>query len=157
MQIKDILYGFRIKFSTFERNEDYVLYIKETEVISDFLSLAKTCNSALKLESVRVLRDVKNSVNRRSNLEAANLSKTMDVVLKQRLIIGKIEKTIGLESLNPLLLELAYARTESPDVSLRELGEMMIPKISRFGASYRLNKFKKIADDLQLSTILSSE
>ncbi|MDU5807891.1 MAG: DNA-binding protein WhiA [Finegoldia magna] len=148
MQAKDMLYGFGIKSSIFERNENYVLYIKEAEAISDFLSLTKAYNSVLKLENVRVLKDIKNNVNRRFNFETANLNKTVDAALKQKLIIEKIEKTIGLESLDPLLLELAYARIENPDVSLKELGEMMTPKISKSGVSYRLNKLKKIADDL---------
>ena len=147
-QVKDLLHGFGIKSSIFERNENYVLYIKEAEAISDFLSLTKAYNSVLKLENVRAFKDIKNNVNRRFNFETANLNKTVDAALKQKLIIEKIENTIGLESLDPLLLELAYARIENPDVSLKELGEMMTPKISKSGVSYRLNKLKKIADDL---------
>ncbi|WP_297813179.1 DNA-binding protein WhiA [uncultured Finegoldia sp.] len=147
-QVKDILQLFQIKSSIFERNENYVLYMKEAETISDFLSLIKAYNSVLKFENIRAFKDIKNNVNRRFNFETANLNKTIDASLKQKIIIEKIEKTIGLESLDPALLELAYARIENPDISLKQLGEMMNPKISKSGVSYRLNKLKKIADEL---------
>ncbi len=147
-QTKDILQSLNIKSSIFERNENYVLYIKEAEMISDFLSMIGTVSSLFKFEDIRALKDIKNNVNRRVNFETANLNKTIDASLKQRMIIEKIENTIGLESLDKSLLELAYARIENPDVSLKELGEMMQPKLSKSGVSYRLNKLKKIADDL---------
>lgn len=135
---------------TLERRNGYISYLKGAERIADFLTLIGATNSMLKFEDVRIVRDMRNSVNRLVNCETANLNKTIDAASKQIENIQYIESTVGLASLPGKLQEIAELRLEHPEVSLKELGEM-IPSgaISKSGINHRIRKINEFADKLR--------
>jgi DNA-binding protein WhiA len=138
---------------TLERRNGYISYLKGAEHIADFLTLIGATNSMLKFEDVRIVRDMRNSVNRLVNCETANMNKTIDAASKQIENIQYIEDRVGLQSLPEKLQEIAELRLEHPEVSLKELGEM-IPSgvISKSGINHRIRKINEFADRLREDT-----
>ncbi len=101
----------------------------------------------LKFEDVRIIRDMRNSVNRLVNSETANLNKTIDAAQRQIENINFLAETVGLDNLPPRLRETATLRLAHPDVSLQELGEMAPGGvISKSGINHRLRKLNEMAD-----------
>lgn len=104
----------------------------------------------LKFEDVRIVRDMRNSVNRLVNCETANLNKTVSAAMKQVESIQLIDQEIGLDNLPERLREIARLRVEHQEVSLKELGEMMSTgSISKSGVNHRLRKLNEMADKLR--------
>ena len=125
-------------------------YLKEAEKISDFLNLVGATQAMLKFEDVRIVRDMRNSVNRIVNCETANLNKTIGAALRQVDNIRYIDNTIGLDQLPEKLREIARLRVEYQDVTLKELGEMVSTGVvSKSGVNHRLRKIDEIADALR--------
>lgn len=141
---------FELNARTLERRNGYICYLKGAEKIADFLVLIGATNSMLKFEDVRIVRDMRNSVNRLVNCETANLNKTIDAASKQIENIRFIERTVGLQALPEKLQEIAELRLEYPEVSLKELGEM-IPSgaISKSGINHRIRKINEFAENLR--------
>lgn len=135
---------------TLERRNGYISYLKGAERIADFLTLIGATNSMLKFEDVRIVRDMRNSVNRLVNCETANLNKTIDAASKQIENIQLIARTVGLSALPEKLREIAELRLEYPEVSLKELGEI-IPSgaISKSGINHRIRKINEFAEKLR--------
>ena len=98
---------------------------------------------------MRIVKDVRNSVNRRVNCEAANINKTVSAARKQIEDIEYIKNTIGLEKLPENLRDAAYARLEEPDATLKELGEMLNPPVGKSGINHRLRKLSQMAQDIR--------
>lgn len=141
---------FDLNAKTIERKKGYVTYLKEAEKISDFLSLVGAHQAMLKFEDVRIVRDMRNSVNRIVNCETANLNKTIGAALRQVDNIRFIENAIGLDQLPEKLREIARLRVEYQDVTLKELGEMVSTGVvSKSGVNHRLRKIDEIADALR--------
>lgn len=133
-----------------ERRSGYIAYLKGAEKIADFLTLIGATNAMLKFEDVRIVRDMRNSVNRLVNCETANLNKTIDAAAKQIENIHYIESKVGLSSLPPKLKEIAELRIQYPEVSLKELGEMAPSGvISKSGINHRLRKINEYAQQLK--------
>ncbi|MCI8457817.1 MAG: DNA-binding protein WhiA, partial [Mammaliicoccus sciuri] len=125
-------------------------YLKEAEKISDFLSLIGGYQALLKFEDVRIIRDMRNSVNRLVNCETANLNKTVSAAMKQVESIQLIDKEIGIDNLPDHLREVARLRIDNQDVSIKELGEMVSTgKISKSGINHRLRKLNEMADQIR--------
>lgn len=145
--ICDLLNQFDLNARTLERRNGYITYLKGAEKIADFLTLIGATNSMLKFEDVRIVRDMRNSVNRLVNCETANMNKTIDAASKQIENIHFIESTVGLQSLPEKLQEIAELRIQNPEISLKELGEM-IPSgaISKSGINHRIRKINDFAD-----------
>lgn len=138
---------FDINFKIMQRKKEYVIYLKDSEQIASFLTLIGACSAVLRLEEIKVVKDVRNNVNRLVNCETANLNKTINASVK---VINDIEylKKEGLyNSLPETLKEIAEIRINNPNTSIKELGEMMLPPLSKSGVSHRLNKLSKLADD----------
>ncbi|KRL38862.1 DNA-binding protein WhiA [Liquorilactobacillus uvarum] len=133
-----------------ERRSGYITYLKEAEKIADFLSLIGATNAMLKFEDIRIIRDMRNSVNRIVNCENANMNKVADAAKKQIQNIQYIEKTVGLNKLPPKLQSVAHTRILNPEVSLKELGEI-VPggPISKSGINHRLRKINELAQKIQ--------
>lgn len=133
-----------------ERRNGFISYLKGAEKIADFLTLIGATNSMLKFEDVRIVRDMRNSVNRLVNCETANMNKTIDAASKQIDNIEFIQQRVGLGALPEKLQEIAELRLEHPEVSLKELGEM-IPSgaISKSGINHRIRKINEFADRLR--------
>ena len=148
--LANLMNEFGLNAKTIERKKGFVTYLKEAEKISDFLNLVGAHQAMLKFEDVRIVRDMRNSVNRIVNCETANLNKTIGAALRQVENIRFIENTIGLDQLPEKLREIARLRVEYQDVTLKELGEMVSTGIvSKSGVNHRLRKIDEIADTLR--------
>ncbi|MGX7092089.1 DNA-binding protein WhiA [Hutsoniella sourekii] len=140
---------FNLNAKTVQRRNGYITYLKEAEKISDFLALIGADAAVLKFEDIRILRDVRNSVNRLVNCENANMNKTITASQKQIQAIRLLDEQVGLSSLPEKLELMARFRLENPDMSLKELGEL-VPggPISKSGVNHRLRKLIELADNL---------
>lgn len=148
--ICDMLNYYGLNGRTLERRNGYIAYLKGAEHIADFLTLIGATNSMLKFEDVRIVRDMRNSVNRIVNCETANMNKMIDAASKQIENIEFIEARVGLGALPEKLQEIARLRLENPEVSLKELGEM-VPTgvISKSGINHRIRKINDFAEELR--------
>jgi cell division protein WhiA len=146
----ELMNSFGLKSKTLERKKGFITYLKEAEKISEFLNIIGGHNALLKFEDIRIVRDMRNSVNRLVNCETANLNKTIGASLRQVENIRYIENTVGLDVLPDKLREIARLRVEYQDVTLKELGDMVTgAKISKSGINHRLRKIDEIAEKLR--------
>lgn len=131
------------------RKKNFIVYIKESEKIVDFLNVIGAHQTLLDYENVRIIKQMRNNVNRVVNCETANLTKTIDASYIQINAINAIDDYEGLDSLPERLQDIAYIRLENPDASLKELGEMASPPIGKSGVNHRLKKIIEIAENIQ--------
>lgn len=129
-----------------ERKGSYVSYLKDSERISDFLAFIGASNASIKIIETKIIKGIRNDTNRRTNSEVANMKKTITASIKQIKAIEKIRDTVGLESLNEDLKQVAQLRLNNPEMSLKNIGEMLIPPISRSGVNHRIQKLIEMAD-----------
>ncbi len=146
-QLADVISEFNIDAKVLKRKGSYVVYVKEASNIADLLTLMGAHGAVLEMESVRVVKDVRNHVNRQVNCETANLSKTVSAALKEIEAIDFLEEKGILAGLSPGLRQMASLRRNFPDSPLKELGEMCDPPVGKSGANHRLKKLMKIAED----------
>lgn len=146
----DLLNMFSLKAKELQRRNGYIVYLKEANKIADFLRLIGANNALFKFEDARIVRDMRNSVNRIVNCETANLNKTISASVRQVENIKLIQKTVGLDYLPERLQEIAKVRLDYPEVTLQELGKL-IPsgELSKSGVNHRLKKIEEIAKTLQ--------
>lgn len=135
-------------FRVAARGKGYVLYIKESEQLEDTLARLGAVRLSLDLMNLKMEKDLRNQVNRVTNCETANLSKTINAALLQIEKITALKETSGFKSLPPQLREAAELRLAHPDASLRELCELSDGKLSRSGLNHRLKKLCELADQL---------
>lgn len=141
---------FHLNARTTQRRRGYIVYIKEAEKIGDFLHIVGALNAMLAFEDLRIMRDMRNSVNRLVNCDTANLKKTASAAAKQIEDIELIDRNLGLDSLPEKLAILARFRLKHPELSLKELAAQ-VPDgpISKSGVNHRLKKLKEIAAGLK--------
>ena len=132
-----------------ERKNSQVVYIKESENIEDMLTLMGAVNSSLEIMNIKILKDIRNKINRAVNCDNANIEKTLRASEKQIEDIELIESTIGFGELSEDLREIAELRLENPGYTLKELGQALSKPISRSGANHRLARISKIAEDIR--------
>ncbi|HQE67406.1 MAG TPA: DNA-binding protein WhiA [Clostridia bacterium] len=147
--IKDLMNHYQLGAKVVMRKGNFVVYIKEGENIVNFLNIIGAHNALLKLENIRIYKEMRNNVNRIVNCETANLDKTLNAALRQIENIEYIKNTIGLGKLPGGLAEIAELRLEFRDATLKELGEMMSPPIGKSGVNHRLRKLDQIAENLR--------
>jgi DNA-binding protein WhiA len=145
--IAQMMNYFHLNARTTKRRNGYIVYLKEAEKIADFLQLIGATNAMLKFEDIRIVRDMRNSVNRLVNCENANINKTVAAAERQVENIKHLQATVGLDNLPDKLREIAVLRLENPEVSLKELGDM-VPSgpISKSGINHRLRKLNQLAE-----------
>lgn len=131
------------------RKDDYIVYLKEAEKISDLLAFMGAGQSVLQFESARVVKDVRNNVNRLVNCETANLSKTVNASTRQMRDLATIESRIGIKRLPEDLRRIAEARINDPEATLAEIGESMDPEMSKSGVNHRFKKLHELAEKLR--------
>lgn len=131
------------------RNGYYILYFKDSESIEDVLTLMGAVNGVLEFMGVKMYKDVRNNVNRRTNFESANLDRTVNAENVQKDAINKIIKKEGINALAPELRQVARLRIDNDGLSLRELGKMCEPPLSRSGVNHRLQKIIEFADSIK--------
>lgn len=146
--LMNLINSFGLNSKIVLRKEYRVVYIKEGEQISDLLNIIGAHQSLLKFEDIRVLKDVRNNINRLVNCETANLGKTINASMRQVESIKKIMNTIGLSSIPDNLREVAELRLEFRDSTLKELGSMLDPPVTKSGVNHRLRKLEKIAEEI---------
>jgi DNA-binding protein WhiA len=130
------------------RKNSFVIYLKDGEMISDFLTLISASGSTLELENVRVVKSYRNYLNRTNNCEMANVQKTIRASVQQIAMIQLIKNEKGLDTLPLPLREIAELRLNNPEATLETLSEMS--GIGRSGVNYRLNKLMKIAQEINI-------
>lgn len=143
------LKDFDIESRYIMRKGHFLVYLKEGQDIVDFLNVAGAHGALMQLENIRIIKDMRNQVNRIVNCETANLEKTVNASYRQVENIRYINDHMGLENLPKSLQEIARLRMENPDVSLLELGKMLYPPLSKSGVNHRLRKIDKISEDLR--------
>lgn len=147
--LRDTINEFGLKSKVIMRKEKYIIYIKDSEQISDFLSLIGAYNSVLNYENVRVIKEMRNNVNRIVNCETANLNKTVKSSYDQVEDIKLIEREIGIENLDEDLKAIAKIRLENRSMSLNDVANSLEPKLSKSTVNYRFKKLRRIANKLR--------
>ncbi|MFW5986411.1 MAG: DNA-binding protein WhiA, partial [Halanaerobiales bacterium] len=132
-----------------EHNNKYIVYFKSFEEIITILNIIGAKRALLKMEDKFVIKDLKNNINRKINFETANLDKTVKAAMQQLEDIELIEGTRGLNTLSGSLREIAVLKKENPYVSLKELGELLRPNLSKSGVYHRFYRIGKIADEIR--------
>jgi hypothetical protein len=138
---------FGIEAKTIQRRSLYAVYLKGAEPIVDFLALVGAHRALLRAEDVRIVKSMRNDVNRLVNAETANVLKATDAAVRQLEDIRVLAEDVGLDNLPPALSELAYLRLEHPDVSLRELGELADPPLSKSAVYHRIRRIEEMASE----------
>lgn len=136
------------KYSNRKKYFQHIIYFKESESIEDCLYIMGASGSMFDMMNVKILKDIRNSANRKANCETANIEKMVKAAYPQIEAIEKIINKKGLDWLPQQLKEMAEIRIENPDLSLSELAEMFDPPLSRSGVNHRLKKLVDIAKDL---------
>lgn len=148
-QLQEIMQGFELPAKSCERKGSCVIYLKEADAIAAFLNIAGAHNALLQFEDVRVLKGVKNRVNRLVNCDTANLNKTVEAAVEQLENIKLINRKIGFDSLPRGLTETAQLRFEYPEASLKELAELHQPPVSKSCINHRMRKLAELARELR--------
>ena len=141
--------SFGIEAKMTMRKKNYIVYIKEGAQIVDILNVMEAHVALMNFENVRILKEMRNSVNRQVNCETANLNKTVSAAVKQIEDIQYIQRTIGFDQLPEGLAEIAELRLEQPETTLKELGQMLTPSVGKSGVNHRLRKLSLIAEELR--------
>ena len=149
-QLQELMRGFGIESKIVLRKKYYVVYLKEGTGIVDLLNVCEAPVSLMNLENLRILKEMRNFVNRRVNCETANIAKTINAAARQVEDIEYVRRHYGFENLPKALREMAEARLENPDMPLKELGELFEPPIGKSGVNHRLRKLNELADKIRL-------
>ena len=148
-EIRELLLDLEINSGVTYRRGAWYVYIKERESIESLLAVLGAGNAYYEFVNLVIYRDMRNTVNRRTNFEHANFSKTVNAATDQIAAIKSIEESVGLLSLPQELRELARLRLENPEWTLRQLGEALNPPISRSGVNHRMNRLLELGKDSQ--------
>ena len=148
-QLTEIVNSFDMDAKVVVRKKNHVVYLKEGAQIVDMLNNMEAHVSLLNLENVRILKEMRNSVNRQVNCETANINKTVSAAVKQLEDINYIKNTKGLDSLPDNLRETALVRLQYPQAPLKELGTYLEPAVGKSGVNHRLRRLCEIAEELR--------
>lgn len=148
-QLQAMIATFSIDAKIVVRKKYFVVYIKEGSQIVEILGVMEAHLSLMDLENIRILKEMRNSVNRQVNCETANINKTVSAAVKQLGDITYIRDTVGLDYLPETLAEIAQVRLDRPDATLKELGESLDPQVGKSGVNHRLRKISTIAENLR--------
>jgi len=149
LQIKEVLGTFDLEAKIVIRKKYYVVYLKEGAGIVDLLNVMGAHLSLMLLENLRVEKEVRNSINRKVNCEAANITKTVNASSKQIEDILLLQKHYGMSNLPDNLRQMAEVRLEHPESSLQELGGYLNPPVGKSGVNHRLRKLSEMAEKVR--------
>lgn len=141
--------GFDISVKQSIRKKHYVSYFKSVENISDVLNVLGAQKAMMEVVNARIVKDVRNSINRRNNCDTANIVKAANAASKQIEDILLIDSKVGISSLPNSLREIAKLRIDNPESSLTELGLLLDPPVGKSGVNHRLRKISEYAADLK--------
>ena len=148
-QVRDLMNTYGLHAKLIRRKKGFVVYLKEGEKIVEFLNVIGAHQALLKFEDVRILKGMRNQVNRLVNCETANMNKTIGAAVRQLEVIKLIDESMGLEQLPVRLREVAELRLRYPEVNLQELTTHMQNKVSKSGLNHRFRKLEEIAERLR--------
>lgn len=145
-----VLFSFGIPARLARRDDDHVIaYLKDGEHIAHWLSVVGAHQALLSFEDVRVHKDVKNRINRLVNAETANMHKVVEAGLRQAEDMALIDRRLGLDSLPEPLQAVAKLRLAHPEASLADIGEMLVPPITKSAVNHRLRRLQQVARRLR--------
>ena len=147
--VRDMINSFDLDAKIVTRKKTFVVYLKEGSQIVDVLNIMEAHIALMELENVRILKEMRNSVNRKVNCETANINKTVSAAVRQMEDIVYVRDTVGLDYLPEGLRDVALTRLENPDATLKELGSLMADPVGKSGVNHRLRKISEIADKLR--------
>lgn len=147
-EIGKIMRRLDIEARSSERKNSLLLYIKDSEKIVDFLRIVEASRALLEFENVRIVKSMRNQVNRQVNCETANLAKTVDASVRQLEAIRKLIDQRGITGLPVNLRELALLRIDHPDSTFKELGMMLEPPLTKSGVAYRMKRLESLAEEV---------
>lgn len=147
--IKHLIEEFGLDGKIVERKGHYVVYLKEGAQIADMLRVMEAPLALMEFENIRIVKEMRNSINRQVNCEAANLGKTISAAVKQVEDIKFICSKVGLDNIPKGLAETAKKRLEYPEATLKELGELMDPPLGKSGVNHRLKHLSELAEELR--------
>lgn len=148
-QIQKIMKYFELDGKIVLRKKSFVVYLKEGSQIADVLNVMEAHVALMEFENVRILKDMRNTVNRKVNCETANINKTVSAAVKQIDDIRYIQETKGLDKLPEGLKDMALTRLTYPEASLKELGSLLTPPVGKSGVNHRLRKLSEMAEELR--------
>ena len=148
-QLQTIIRSFSVDAKIVQRKKSYVVYVKEGAQIVDMLAVMEANVALMDLENIRILKEMRNSVNRKVNCETANINKTVNAAVKQMEDIQLIQQVMGFEQLSDGLAQIAELRMQYPEATLKELGMMLSPQVGKSGVNHRLRKLSALADELR--------
>lgn len=147
--LQQLMNGLGMEPKIVQRKNHYVVYLKEGTQIVELLNIIGAHVALMELENVRIVKEVRNNVNRIVNCETANLKKTVSASVRQVQDIEYIQNTIGITALPKILQQVATYRLEYPSATLKELGELLIPPVGKSGVNHRLKKISEIAEQMR--------
>lgn len=148
-QLCQIINSFELDAKVIPRKKTFVVYLKEGAQIVDLLNIMEASVALMEMENVRIVKEIRNTLNRKVNCETANINKTVFAAVKQAEDIRYIRDTIGMDELPEGLREIAQLRLEYKDATLKELGDMLSTPLGKSGVNHRLRKLSEIADELR--------
>ena len=147
--LRNMINSFEMDAKIVKRKKSYVVYLKEGSQIVDVLNIMEAHVALLELENVRIMKEMRNTVNRKVNCETANINKTVSASVRQMEDIIYIRDNIGFDKLPDGLKDVALTRLKYPDATLKELGGLLESPIGKSGVNHRLRKLSEIAEKLR--------
>ena len=147
--LRNMINSFEMDAKIVKRKKSYVVYLKEGSQIVDVLNIMEAHVALLELENVRIMKEMRNTVNRKVNCETANINKTVSASIRQMEDIIYIRDNIGFDKLPDGLKDVALTRLKYPDATLKELGGLLENPIGKSGVNHRLRKLSEIAEKLR--------
>ena len=147
--LRELMIGFDLDGKVVQRKKHYVVYLKEGSQIVDILNVMEAHVALMEFENIRIMKDMRNSVNRKVNCETANINKTVSAAVRQTEDIKYIQDTVGFYKLPGGLKDVALTRLTYPDATLKELGTLLENPVGKSGVNHRLRKLSEIAEKLR--------
>ena len=148
-QLQMIMETFNINARVIKRRKYFVVYVKDSSQVVDLLNIMGAYNALMDMENVRIVKDMRNNVNRKVNCETANINKTVSAAVKQIEDIRFIQMSSAFDELQESLQEMAELRVRYPEATLAELGQLLDTPVGKSGVNHRLKKISLFADELR--------
>jgi len=148
-QLQMIMETFNINARVIKRRKYFVVYVKDSSQVVDMLNIMGAYNALMDMENVRIVKDMRNNVNRKVNCETANINKTVSAAVKQIEDIRFIQMSSAFDELPESLQEMAELRVRYPEATLAELGQLLDTPVGKSGVNHRLKKISLFADELR--------
>ncbi len=147
-EVLHLLKSFNIESGLITRKNYFLVYLKDGQKIVEFLNIIGAHQALFEYENARIIKEMRNKINRLVNCETANLNKTVNAAINQLESIKIVNQVVGLYNLPKSLKQIAELRVKYPEATLKELGDMFDPPLSKSGVNHRLRKIEKLAQEI---------